>query len=53
MYDVDKLLDANRRYLNDFKPDFGSGPATIGSGTILGIVDYKQYRWAAGMTGFN
>jgi len=46
MYDVDKLLDANRRYLNDFKPDFGSGPAMIGSGTILDIVDYKQYRRA-------
>lgn len=45
MYDVDKLLDANRRYLDDFRPDFGPGPAMIGSGTILDIVDYKQYRW--------
>ncbi len=29
MYGVDKLLDANRRYLVDFEPDFAPDPATI------------------------
>ncbi len=45
MYDVDKLLDAHMRFLKDFKPDYGTGPAFIGSGRILEILDYKQYRW--------
>jgi hypothetical protein len=45
MYDVDKLLDAHTRFLKDFKPDYGTGPALIGSGKVLEILDYKHYRW--------
>ncbi|HUJ68953.1 MAG TPA: uroporphyrinogen decarboxylase family protein [Syntrophorhabdales bacterium] len=45
MYDVDKLLDAHTRFLNDFKPDYGTGPALIGSGKVMEILDYKHYRW--------
>jgi len=46
MYDPDKLIEVNWKYLNDYKPDHGTGPVVVGSGTVLEIVDYKQYRWA-------
>jgi hypothetical protein len=45
MYDYGKLLSAHRRFLEDFKPDYYGSPAFIGSGKILEILDYKQYRW--------
>ncbi len=45
MYDVDKMLATQMRFLNDFKPDYGGAPALIGSGKILEILDYKQYKW--------
>ena len=32
MYDVDKLLATHMRFLEDFKPDYGTGPAMIGCG---------------------
>ena len=49
MYDVDKMLDAQERFLKDFKPDYGGSPALIGSGKVLEILGYKQYKWP----GFN
>jgi hypothetical protein len=45
MYDVDKMLDAQVRFLKDFQPDYGGAPALIGSGKIFEILDYKQYKW--------
>jgi hypothetical protein len=45
MYDVDKMLDAQERFLKDFKPDYGGSPALIGSGKVLEILGYKQYKW--------
>jgi uroporphyrinogen-III decarboxylase len=46
MYDPDRLIEVNWKYLDDFQPDHGTGPVSIGSGTVLDMVDYKQYRWA-------
>jgi len=45
MYDYGKLLSAHRRFLQDFKPDYYGSPAFIGSGKILEILGYKQYKW--------
>ncbi len=45
MYDVDKMLDAQMRFLKEFQPDYGGAPALIGSGKVLEILDYKQYKW--------
>ncbi|MBI2150588.1 MAG: hypothetical protein HYU27_08285, partial [Acidobacteria bacterium] len=45
MYDYKKLLDANRRYLRDYKPDYYATPAFIGSGRILDILGFRQYKW--------
>jgi len=45
MYDYGKLLSTNKRFLEDFKPDYYASPAFIGSGKILEILDFKQYKW--------
>lgn len=45
MYDVDKMLATQERFLRDFKPDYGGSPALIGSGKVLEILGYKQYKW--------
>src|SRR5208283_2871561 len=45
MYDVDKMLDAQMRFLKDYKPDYGGAPAMIGYGKIFEILDYKHYKW--------
>ena len=45
MYDYGKLLSAHKRFLLDYKPDYYGSPAFIGSGKILEILDFKQYRW--------
>jgi len=45
MYDYDKLLSTHKRFLEDFKPDYYGSPAFIGSGKILEILDFKQYKW--------
>lgn len=45
MYDYGKLLSAHKRFLQDYRPDYYGSPAFIGSGKILEILDYKQYKW--------
>lgn len=45
MYDVDRTVDANIRFLKEFKPDYSGSPALIGSGRVLEILGYKQYKW--------
>ena len=45
MYDMEKLVDAHRRFLVDYRPDYSISPAFIGSGTIFETLDYKQYKW--------
>ncbi len=45
MYEYDKLLFSYRNFLQDYQPDLYSSPAFIGSGKILEILDFKQYRW--------
>ena len=45
MYDYEKLLDAHKRFLQEYKPDYYGSPAFIGSGRILEILDFKQYKW--------
>ncbi len=45
MYDTDKLISANKRFLIDYQPDYLVSPVAIGSGKILEILDYKQYKW--------
>jgi len=45
MYDVDKMLDAHIRFLQDYGPDYAGTAPLIGWGKVLEILDYKQYRW--------
>ena len=45
MYDTDKMLDAQIRFLQEFKPDYGPSAALIGYGKIFDILDYKQVKW--------
>lgn len=45
MYDTDKLVSANKRFLREYAPDYYVTPALIGAGKILEILDYKQYKW--------
>ncbi|MCF8063472.1 MAG: uroporphyrinogen decarboxylase [Deltaproteobacteria bacterium] len=45
MYDYGKLDSAHKRFLQDYRPDFFSTPAFVGSGKILDILDMQQYRW--------
>ncbi len=45
MYDYAKLISAQRRFLQDYKPDYYSSAAFIGSGRVLDILDYKLYHW--------
>jgi len=45
MYDTDKLVSAHKRFLKEYGPDYYVTPALIGSGKILEILDYKQYKW--------
>ncbi|MBW1934387.1 MAG: uroporphyrinogen decarboxylase [Deltaproteobacteria bacterium] len=45
MYDYDKLVSTNKQFLLDYKPDYYGSPAFIGSGKILEILEFRQYRW--------
>jgi hypothetical protein len=45
MYDVDKMLATQMRFLNDYKPDYAGSPALIGWGKVFEILGYKQYKW--------
>ncbi len=45
MYDADKLTSVALQFLVDYKPDYFFSPALIGSGKVLEILGYKQYRW--------
>jgi hypothetical protein len=45
MYDTDKLIAAHRQFLIDYRPDYGVSPAMIGTGKILEILNYRQYKW--------
>jgi hypothetical protein len=45
MYDYGKLISAHKRFLIDYKPDYYGSPAFVGSGKILEILGYKQYKW--------
>jgi len=45
MYDYGKLVSAHIKFLKDYKPDYYAAPALVGSGKILEILGYKQYRW--------
>jgi uroporphyrinogen-III decarboxylase len=45
MYDYDVLIQAWKKFCHDFTLDAHSGPATIVSGRVLDILDYKLYRW--------
>jgi hypothetical protein len=45
MYDYGKLISAHKRFLQEYKPDYYGSPAFVGSGKILEILGYKQYKW--------
>lgn len=45
MYEYEKIVEAHIRFHDDYKPDYALTPASIGSGKVLEILDYKQYRW--------
>lgn len=45
MYDYEAVIEAHIRFLRDFDPDYALTPTTIGSGKVLEIIGFKQYRW--------
>lgn len=45
MYEPEKLVSASLRFHRDYFPDYYSTPVLIGSGKVLEILGYKQYRW--------
>jgi hypothetical protein len=45
MYDYEKLVFAYRRFLLEYRPDYSRSPASVGSGWILDLLDYRQYKW--------
>lgn len=45
MYDYGKLISSHKRFLQEYKPDYYGSPAFVGSGKILEILGYKQYKW--------
>ena len=45
MYDVDKMIDAHVKFLQDYRPDYGGMAPLIGWGKVFEILGYKQYRW--------
>jgi hypothetical protein len=44
MYDTEKLLEAHRKFLVDYKPDYSISPTTVGSGTVFDLLDQRQYK---------
>ena len=44
MYDTEKLLGAHRKFLVEYKPDYSISPMTVGSGTVLDLLDQRQYQ---------
>ncbi len=47
MYDVDKVMAAWTRYLQDFQPDMTDNPYTMRViGSVLEALDFKQLKWA-------
>ncbi len=45
MYEPEKLVSASLRFHRDYLPDYYSTPVLIGSGKVLEILGYKQYKW--------
>lgn len=45
MYDYDKLLDAQMKFIRDFDPDFYGSPGYVGSGKIFEILGLTLYKW--------
>ncbi|HOJ43731.1 MAG TPA: uroporphyrinogen decarboxylase family protein, partial [Syntrophorhabdaceae bacterium] len=45
MNDYDKTVDIHIRFLADYEPDYLLSPLFLGSGKVLKILDYKQYKW--------
>jgi hypothetical protein len=44
MYDTEKMLSVQLRFVQDYKPDYYITPALVGYGKIFDILDYKQYK---------
>jgi hypothetical protein len=45
MYDYQKMLSAQMKFLNDYDPDFYGSPSYMGSGKIFDILGLTLYRW--------
>ncbi len=46
IYDSQKLVDANVRFMKEFKPDFTGSPALVGSGKVFEALDMGFYKWS-------
>jgi hypothetical protein len=54
MYDMDKLMAAWTKFLQDFEPDMVDNPfSTRFLGSVLDTLDYKQLKWAGHGLGQN
>ena len=45
MYEPEALASTFMQFLVDYKPDYYFTPALIGSGQVLELLGYKQYKW--------
>ncbi|HOP86724.1 MAG TPA: uroporphyrinogen decarboxylase family protein [Syntrophorhabdaceae bacterium] len=45
MHDYDKTIEIHIKFLLDYEPDYILSPLFLGSGKVLEILDYKQYKW--------
>jgi hypothetical protein len=44
MYDPDKMLGSQLRFIQEYQPDYYVTPALVGYGKVFDILDYKQYK---------
>ena len=48
IYDQQKLVEANVRFIREFKPDFTGSPGLVGSGKVYEALDMQFYKWSGG-----
>lgn len=53
LYDYQKLVDAHKQYILEYKPDYYGSPAFVGSGKIFDTLECKFYHWSGRQLGDN
>jgi Uroporphyrinogen decarboxylase (URO-D) len=53
IYDYEKRVQAWKKYVRDFDYDIYFGPGLLFPGTVLGLLDFKLYKWPGHGVGSN